>query len=394
MSNPWEADRIPSDQAILSFASSPNIALATFRLMLGIPGDSRLPQDLSFTYNKEMIMKSFIDTAGHQAPIRLCGVCGVLKVLTPSMFHTLAHTHRKICFQEADEEELNKLSEQRRASLHLCSLQGKTYHVHEAAVDKENKTISICGSCFTALDYAINQSNIPPRQTFKFYDVGRIPEDLPDLTLIEMLSISRALCFHTVFHLRVMASGMAQHALRGHSICLPLSMAEGKETDKLSLPRTDLAEHVGIAFMGVKSVWKIAKKIARTHAPLRVNIHKVMKWLKYLVSNGNIYYSDVSIPTTETAIAQKQKLLNLALDKIISQASTSDSGMISRLANEVRGQQQFAAEGGDDMEAPRGVALESVMVTKVPITADVETSSMAALNDALNAPDIEGVTHT
>ena len=152
-----------------------------------------------------------------------------------------------------------------------------------------------------------------------------------------------------------MASGMAQHALRGHSICLPLSMAEGKETDKLSLPRTDLAEHVGIAFMGVKSVWKIAKKIARTHAPLRVNIQKVMKWLKYLVSNGNIYYSDVSIPTTETAIDQKQKLLNLALDKILSQASTSDSGMISRLANEVRGQQQFAAEGGDEMEAPRGL---------------------------------------
>ena len=108
--------------------------------------------------------------------------------------------------------------------------------------------------------------------------------------------------------------------------------------------------------MGVKSVWKIEKKIARTHAPLRVNIHKVMKWLKYLVSNGNIYYSDVSIPTTETAIDQKQKLLNLALDKIISQASTSDSGMISRLANEVRDQQQFAAEGGDEMEAPRGVA--------------------------------------
>ena len=161
----------------------------------------------------------------------------------------------------------------RRDSMHLSTIEGTTYHIHNDAVDEKNKTVTICNSCFIGLDYAINQSNVPPRQTFKSYDVGRIPAYLPDLTLMELLSISRALCFHTVFHLRAMSSGVAQQGLRGHSICLPLSKAEGEKTDETCLPRSDLAKHVGVAFLGVKKVWKIAKKIARTHAPMKIDVN-------------------------------------------------------------------------------------------------------------------------
>ena len=357
--------------------------------MLGIPGDRRVPQNLSFTFDKESILKSFIETSGHQAPIRLCGGCGVLKILLPPQFHTLDINHRKIQFLEVQEGELDNIPKTRKESLHLCALEEKTFHVHEDAVDIENKTVSICDPCFLSLDYALNVSHEAPRQTFKFYDVGRIPDYLPELTQIEILSICRAVCFHTVFHLRALASGLAQQALRGHSICLPLTKAEWKTTDKCSLPRTDLSKHIGIAFMGVRSVWKIAKTIARTHAPLSVNIHKVVKWLKYLSSNGNVWYRDVVIPITENERDEKEHLINVELDKIISEASTSDSGMLSRLADEVRGHQQFAAEGGEEIEAPKDVALESIMVTKVPIAFDVETQAVTVLNSAINAPEMD-----
>ena len=49
--NPWVQDSIPEDEHILNFDSHPNIALAAFRLMLGIPGDPRTPQNLSFDYS-------------------------------------------------------------------------------------------------------------------------------------------------------------------------------------------------------------------------------------------------------------------------------------------------------------------------------------------------------
>ena len=65
-----------------------------------------------------------------------------------------------------------------------------------------------------------------------------------------------------------MASGVSQKALRGHSICLPLSQGDGIKTDVTSLPRDDLDKHIGVSFMGTKTVWPIARAVAKSHAPL------------------------------------------------------------------------------------------------------------------------------
>ena len=66
--------------------------------MLGIPGDIRVPQDLSFKFNKDKILRAFQAAAGHQAPIRLCGVCGIFNVMTNDDFHLLHMNHRKVLF--------------------------------------------------------------------------------------------------------------------------------------------------------------------------------------------------------------------------------------------------------------------------------------------------------
>ena len=387
--DPWTDSRTPSDTAIKNCATNPNLALGTFRVMLGIPGDRRIPQDLSFTYNKEQIYRAFITNAGHEAPIRLCGVCGILNIMTDGEFHILEVKHRKIQFLQADEEQLGTFTKLRRDSMHLSNLDEKTYHIHRDALDKEDKTVAVCHSCFLGLDYAINTSNVPPRQTFKSYDVGSIPSYLPDLSLLEVLSICRALCFHTVFHLRAMGSGVAQQALRGHSICLPLSNSEVESSEQTSLPRIDLAEYVGVVFVGVKKVWNIAKQVTRNIGPLRIKMKNVMAWLHYLQHNGNSYYSDITIPTKVSEKEAIQTLLDNEVNKIIEKASTSDSGMISRLVREVRGEQQFAAEGGEDVEPIEGVSLESIMVTNVPAAEDVETAVITKLNDALNHSESE-----
>ena len=76
----------------------------------------------------------------------------------------------------------------------------------------------------------------------------------------------------------------------------------------------------------------------------------------------------------------------MAVDEILAGASTSESGMLSRLAKEVRGEQQFAAEGGEEAQASKDTMLQSIMVTAVPVTADVEQNAIEALNDALIGP--------
>ena len=174
-----------SDQVIMKHTTNPNIALSTFRLMLGIPGDRRVPQDLNFEYEVESILNTFIAEAGHNTPIQLCGTCGILDII--QVLHKLELKHRKIAFQEVDEELLANLTESRKSAMHLFTDEEKTYHLHKDAVDKDNKTVNICDTCFTCLDYAVKTSHLPPKQTFKACDVGRIPENLPSLTLIEIL---------------------------------------------------------------------------------------------------------------------------------------------------------------------------------------------------------------
>ena len=186
--------------------------------------------------------------------------------------------------------------------MHLYTHEEKTYHLHEDAVNKDDETVTVCDSCFICLDYAVKTSQQPPKQTFKSYDVGRIPYHLPKLTLIEILAISRTLCFNVVFHLRAMSSGVARKALRGHSICLPLSKGKGITTDIKSLPQDDLDKHIGLSLMGAKTIWPIARVLAKFHAPLRIRINNVMRRLRFLKKIDNPYDRDVKIPTTEEEI--------------------------------------------------------------------------------------------
>ena len=302
--------------------------------------------------------------------------------------HKLEFNHRKIVFQEVNKELLANLSEKKKGAMHLYKHKEKTYHLHEDAVNKDINTVNVCDSCFTCLDYTVKMSHKPPKQTFKAYDVGRIPDDLPHLTLIEILSISRALCYSIVFHLRAMSSGIAQKALRGHSICLPLSTDEGMKTDITSLPRDDLDKHIAVAFMGTKSVFKIARAVAKTHSPLRVRIKNVIRWLRFLEDVDNPYYRDVKIPTTNEEIKAAEIKLDNQIETILNQASVSDSGMVSRIAEEVRGQQQFRDAGGEEVEQPEGVITESIMLTNVSVPESVEQDAIEALAEAVIGPNI------
>ena len=91
---------------------------------------------------------------------------------------------------------------------------------------------------------------------------------------------------------------------------------------------------------------------------------------------------------TEREIEAAQEKLNNQLDTILQQSSVSDSGIVSPLAAEVRGHQQFRDAGGEEVEPPEGVSVESIMLTKVPVRETVEQDAIAALSEALHGPNL------
>ena len=105
--------------------------------------------------------------------------------------------------------------------------------------------------------------------------------------------------------------------------------------------------------------------------------------MRYLKGNGNIYYKDIIIPKTKKEIEAKKLFLNQAVDRIITNVSNSSSGIVFRLAAEVRGNQQLSAEGGEEVLLKKGVTVESIIVTKWPVNEDVETQVFTGMSDPI-----------
>ena len=97
----------------------------------------------------------------------------------------------------------------------------------------------------------------------------------------------------------------------------------------------------------------------------------------------------MTLPETETEKDIKEMQLNASLETIIGCASLSDSGMVSRLANKVRRHHDLVAEGGEKVEAPEGVTLDSIMLTSIPVNENVENAAIQRLHDALHTQEIE-----
>ena len=82
--------------------------------MLGIPGDPRIPQNLEFSYSPQKIIDDYTKRAGHDAPIRLCGACGILTILSDEEVHKLSLAHKKIQILTANCDKLDSLPEKKK----------------------------------------------------------------------------------------------------------------------------------------------------------------------------------------------------------------------------------------------------------------------------------------
>ena len=117
-----------------------------------------------------------------------------------------------------------------------------------------NKTVTICGSCYTSLAHELRTGK-PPVGTLAFYYYGFAQDSLPELSLAEEIATSLNIIMQTIIDLKPLA-GVSVTAAKGHAIALPLTGVNSLATIVYKLPRRDLCDHIGLVVVAKKQFCK------------------------------------------------------------------------------------------------------------------------------------------
>ena len=243
---------------------------------------------------KQEILDEYKQDINNSATMCVCAVCGIIEAntkdsITDQIFN-LKHkqiqefkvTDRK--YLKGRQKHLRHIVQIKRTHFHLVKegllrTSSKTHkwwyqsrinkntiiynnaQKYENEATLENTSAYMCSEC-------LNTDNKKRfKRSMKHADYGHIPEILKrpenQLNRAEKIALRRYIPAARVQKLRMTRvdgkyiKESAKCRLFGHSIVIPYTNVMIKETDK-ALPRTDIAEHLKIVFIGTKSSWKIA----------------------------------------------------------------------------------------------------------------------------------------
>ena len=88
------------DHLAKQFELHPYVAAAAFRMMAGVPRDTRIcPTDMSFKVDAESMIHRWKAEVGHDVDIRVCGTCNIRDIMTEGEYRQIPITHNylKVC---------------------------------------------------------------------------------------------------------------------------------------------------------------------------------------------------------------------------------------------------------------------------------------------------------
>ena len=84
---------MPGDDLVKQFELHLYIAAAAFRMMAGVPRDTRIfPADVSLKVVESMIHRWKVEV-GHDVDIRVCGTCNIRDIMTKGEYRQIPITH-------------------------------------------------------------------------------------------------------------------------------------------------------------------------------------------------------------------------------------------------------------------------------------------------------------
>ena len=254
----WSSDALPDDDLLKQFELHPYVAAAAFRMMAGVPRDTRIcPTDMSFDVDVQNMIDRWKAEVGHDVDIRVCGTCNARDIMTEGEYRQIPITHNylKVCILERELP-----SNVIRDGKHIVRHNDIDYKINPKAFNVESAQVTLCIVCFIDLKSAFQFKKEAPKHTLAYWDLGRVPSYVPKLNAAELIAIAKFVVFTPIFELKAI-HGARSTRMRGHVVALPLNSSESLDSVVESLPRRDLAKRVKICILGNKSTWKIAKNI-------------------------------------------------------------------------------------------------------------------------------------
>ena len=189
------------------------------------------------------------------------------------------------------------------------------------------------------------------------------PTELPKLSFLETLLISKSVVHVHMVKLTANANGMYQHGLKGNCIVFNTN---GVTNTVSILPRVQLNDLLLVKFYGKKESHGSVKNDYKNLIQFRVDPKKVAIWLRFLKLN-NPHYKDVEIPTNVFANngLTYSNLITQQLDDVF-EGSENEEGLL----NEQIATQNIAVT--DDVE---GNQFQFVFVDNTQCNQPMETGA-------------------
>ena len=165
--NFWTSNEVPSDTQLLNFEKDPGSAVAMFRLMAGLPKNHlRRPTIPTLPVDIQGIIDKFAGQAGHNASIKVCGVCGTRNIMTNNEVKEYSIDHKYIQILKCEIENIPS-NQYRLDCLHIVTVDNERYHLDIDGFDRSTKLVTVCDNCEKTLLYSSSRGKVP-RQSYAF----------------------------------------------------------------------------------------------------------------------------------------------------------------------------------------------------------------------------------
>ena len=158
---------VPTDTQLLNLEKDPGSAVAMFRLMAGLPKNHlRRPTVTTLPVDIQGIIDKFAGHAGHSAPIKVCGVCGIRNIMSESEVKAYPIDHKYIQILKCNEENITS-NQVRLDCLHIVTVDNEKYHLDIDGFNRSTRQVAVCVSCEKTLIYTTSRGRVP-RQSYAF----------------------------------------------------------------------------------------------------------------------------------------------------------------------------------------------------------------------------------
>ena len=138
-----------------------------FRLMAGVSQNHlRRPTIPALPVDIQGIIDKFAGYAGHNAPIKVCGVCSVKNIMTNSEVKEYSIYHKYIQTLKCKAEDI-PTNQSRLSCLKHVIVDNERYNLDIDGFNESLKQVTVCEYCEKSLPYTSTRGIIP-RQSIAF----------------------------------------------------------------------------------------------------------------------------------------------------------------------------------------------------------------------------------